>query len=423
MAFRKSAKEGKNTICCCKTFHVPHLLLIFRSYHFGRFRYSAPDFETSTATSLLAAAVCLLINERMPDDNASPLSRASIWSKFWFSWNKPLLDLGRKQPLNADDIYPIDEEDQSKYVREHIEALWEQEKKNCGNRKPNLARALAIDYFHSTWTSRCLIMINGLVKIGQAVFLGILLDRLENPQGYGAFIWAFAIIGCGLVAFPTKQHSFFLLYRKGNQYRAGLIATIYAKTLRLPSRNGDTTSGRLTNLASNDVERFALTAIYTNLLLAAPVEIATIFVVGILVMGPIFCFGYALLVLVLVPLQFWLGRRFVYLRRKVAHLTDARVTLVSQAVSGARVMKLQGWELELERKILDIRDREIKRLRSTSRLKACNDAIYYLSSLVVSISVFSLYVSFGYTLTPRKVFTTFSKCYCWSLLVFLCRTD
>jgi hypothetical protein len=192
----------------------------------------------------------------MTSTETSPLSTASLWSRFWFGWNKPLLDLGRKQPLNASDLYEIEKVDQSQSVREHIEQLWEQEKKNCGHREPSLARAIARDYFHSTWTSRLLIVLNGLVKIGQAVFLGILLDRLEHPRGHEAFIWAFAIIGCGLVAFPTKQHSFFLLYRKGNQYRSGLIATIYSKTLRLPSiRNDSTTCGRLTNLASNDVER------------------------------------------------------------------------------------------------------------------------------------------------------------------------
>lgn len=243
----------------------------------------------------------------MAAEEASPLSQASFWSKFWFSWNKPLLDLGRKQPLSASDLLAYtDKVDQSKFVREHIEKLWEDEKTNCGNREPSLARALAKDYFWTTWLSRCLIIINGSVKIGQAVFLGILLDRLENPRGYEAFFWAFAIIGCGLVAFPTKQHSFFLLYRKGNQYRSGLIATMYAKMLRLPSiRNDSTTCGRLTNLASNDVERFAMTAIYANLLLASPVEILTILVVGILVMGPIFAFGYVILVLGLVSLLCW----------------------------------------------------------------------------------------------------------------------
>lgn len=319
------------------------------------------------------------------------------------------MDLGSKLPLKASDLYGVDKVDQSQCVREHIEQLWEEEKANNKD-KPSLARAIARDYVRSTWLSRCFIVINGMVKIGQAIFLGLLLDRLEDPQGHEAYIWALAIIGCGLIAFPTKQHSFFLLYRKGNQYRSGLIATIYAKTLRLPSiRNDSTTCGHLTNLASNDVERFALTSIYANLLLASPVEILTILVVGIWSQGPVFCFGYVLLILVLVPLQFWLGRRFVYLRHKVAYLTDARASLVSQAVSGARVLKLQGWELELERKISNIRDEEIKRLKSTSRLKACNDAIYYLSSLIVSVSVFSLYVGvFGETLTPRIVFTTFT---------------
>lgn len=352
------------------------------------------------------------------EDGPTPLSEASLWSLFWFGWTKPLLDLGKKRALNSTDLPPIEKVDQSQFAKDHIEELWEQEKKASARSKckPSLARAMAKDYFWSTWQSRILITVNGLVRIGQAVCLGILLDRLEDFQGQEAYIWAIAIVVCGLLAFPTKQHSFLMLYRKGNQYRAGLIATIYAKTLRLPSiRNDDTTCGRVTNLASNDVERFAPTAIYANLLLASPVEIVTILVVGICTLGPCFLFGY-LLLMVLVPLQFWLSRRFVNLRHRVAILTDARVTLVSQAITGARVLKLQGWELELERKISLLRSQEIQQLQRTNRLKACNDAIYYVSSLVVLVSVLALYVGgLGKTLTPRIVFTTFTL---WNLLQY-----
>ena len=111
-----------------------------------------------------------------------------------------------------------------------------------------------------------------------------------------------------------------------------------------------------------------LTAIYANILLASPVEISTILVIGIWTIGPVFACGYALL-MVLVPLQFWLSRRFVYFRGKIAKLTDTRVSLVSQAITGARVLKLQGWELELERKISELRAEEVQQLQRTNRLK------------------------------------------------------
>ena len=378
-------------------------------------------------------------NNTNGDDD--PLSRASLWARFWFAWNKPLLDLGCQRPLEASDLPKLAKVDQSRANREYIEALWHNEQEECRRynntintsnkkrQKPSLARAMARDYVRTTWKSRLLIMLNSLSKIGQALALGILLEQFEKEDDSSsssssitssAYFWAAVIIACGCVAFPTKQHSFFDLYRKGSQYRVGLMAAIYAKTLRLPSiRNSSsdigTSGGHVTNLASNDVERFLLTSIYANLLLASPLEIMTILVVGIYTIGPVFCCGYALL-LVLVPLQFWLSRRFVVFRSRIAKLTDARATLVSQAITGARVLKLQGWELELERKISSLRAEEVQQLQTTNRLKAWNDAIYYVSSLVVAVFVLGVYVGFlEGTLTPRVVFTTFTL---WNLLQY-----
>jgi len=372
----------------------------------------------------------MVANPNFKDDD--PWSRASLWSRFWFAWTKPLLDLGRQRPLEACDLPPIALVDQSRYNRTYIETLWRQEQERCSSRhgsskKASLARAMARDYIKTTWPSRLLIMLNSLSKVGQAMALGILLDSFEDKSNQNnntitssGYFWAALIIVCGCIAFPTKQHSFFMLYRKGSQYRVGLMAAIYAKTLRLPSiRNTSTgnvgTSGHVTNLASNDVERFLLTSIYSNLLLASPVEVVAVLIAGIYTMGPIFCCGYALL-FILVPLQYWLSRRFVYFRSKIAKLTDARVNLVSQAVAGARVLKLQGWELELERKIATLRAQEVEQLQFTNRLRAWNDSIYYFSSLVVAVIVDGIYVAASDgTLTPRIVFTTFTL---WNLLQY-----
>jgi ATP-binding cassette subfamily C (CFTR/MRP) protein 4 len=95
------------------------------------------------------------------------------------------------------------------------------------------------------------------------------------------------------------------------------------------------------NLASNDVERFIMASLFISYILWAPIEAGAILIVGCLILGPAFAAGCALLVLVLVPLQFYLGGKFAFYRSKIAKITDKRVTFVSQAVRGARVMKMR----------------------------------------------------------------------------------
>jgi ATP-binding cassette subfamily C (CFTR/MRP) protein 4 len=192
------------------------------------------------------------------------------------------------------------------------------------------------------------------------------------------------------------------------QIRVSLVATIYSKILRLPSLGSGATkvtSGHVTNLASNDVERFLLTAVYCNFIVLGPIEALLVLVVGLYTIGPVFCAGYALLCL-LVPFQFWLSRRFAALRDRIAKKTDTRISLVSQAVYGARVMKQCGFETMFLDRITKHRHGEIQQLQTTSRLKALNEAIYYFSNAVVATFIFSIHVALGGTLTPEIVYTT-----------------
>lgn len=108
----------------------------------------------------------------------------------------------------------------------------------------------------------------------------------------------------------------------------------------------------------------------------------------------------------LIPLQFYLGRRFVKFRRQVASITDARVTLVSQAVSGVRIMKMNAWELEFQKRIAAIRTEEVATLKAASRFKALNEAVYFCSSSLVAAIIFAASVGLGNELTPRNVYTT-----------------
>jgi len=160
------------------------------------------------------------------------------------------------------------------------------------------------------------------------------------------------------------------------------------------------------NLVSNDVERFIGAALFGSYIVWGPVIGIAGLIVGIQLIGPAFAAGIGLLIGIFVPLQFYLSHKFARLRSKVATLTDTRVTLLSQAINGVRVMKMSGWETQFEERIAQIRKQEITQIQKANRLKAWNEAIYYAVSVVVSATIFVVHVASGGYLTPRSVFTT-----------------
>ena len=348
----------------------------------------------------------------------SSLKNATLLSQICFSWAYPLLKLGAKRPLQEIDLDELDTLDTSAYNKSKIEEMWQQE---IISKRKNLARALFSDYLKTTWLAQVLMCINMGARIVQAWALGLLMEQFgrfdvgDSSEGNGsvdaknAYFYSGIIILSGLVAFPSKQSQFFETYRKGMQLRVGLVASIYAKTLRLPAvgieAKKNVTAGNITNLASNDVERFIQASVAATFLILGPLIAIIILVVGMHIIGPVFAAGYGLLVF-LIPLQMFVGRRFAHYRSKVAAFTDERVSLVSQAISGVRVMKYNGWEEDFAARITEIRVKEVAALQRASRYKALNESIFYVGGLSVSVFIFAIHEVLGGELTPKNVFTT-----------------
>jgi ATP-binding cassette subfamily C (CFTR/MRP) protein 4 len=206
------------------------------------------------------------------------------------------------------------------------------------------------------------------------------------------------------------DHVFFITWRKGMQLRVSCVAAIYDKTLKLSSTHQETnaSSGTIMNLASNDVERFLLAALFISHLIWSPLQSIAILVVGWVKMGPAFAVGFCLLIFGFVPFQFYLSNKFAFLRSKIAGITDQRVQFVSQAVQGARVMKMSGYEDRFLDRIAEERKTEVAQIRKANKLKALNEAMFFACNIVISLVVFLVHVGIGGTLTPGNVYTVFT---------------
>jgi len=344
--------------------------------------------------------------ERTPN----PWKQASWFSRLFFAWPYPLLRLGMERPLEEPDLPEILHSDKSTVNRLYLEGVWNDEVQRHG-KKASLHRAILRNFFTSIWYVQPLICAATVAKVLQAVALGLLIETFEDGSiAQRGYLWAGVLVLCAMVVLFEHHHVFYITWHKGMRLRIGFVASIYAKSLRLSSTNqvSAASSGKIMNLASNDVERFLMAALFINYVLWAPVQSLAILGVGVKLLGPAFAAGFGLLAVIFAPMQFYLSQRFAKYRSKIAEITDRRVTLVSQAVAGARVVKMSAWENEFLERIQNIRKEEIDQIRRANRLKAWNEALFYSSNVVISIVIFLVHVGTGGVLTPRNVFTVMS---------------
>lgn len=93
---------------------------------------------------------------------------------------------------------------------------------------------------------------------------------------------------------------------------------------------------------------------------------------GFMQLGWSFLAGFAAVVL-LVPLQMFFSRSLTGLRSSLGKKTDERIKLVSQALSGVRLMKINGWEWAFNDIIGAARKHEMGFLQRINNVKGLNE--------------------------------------------------
>lgn len=82
--------------------------------------------------------------------------------------------------------------------------------------------------------------------------------------------------------------------------------------------------------------------------------------------------GFACVIL-LVPLQSIFSRALTQIRTTLGARTDERIKLVSQAIGGARLMKINGWELAFRDIIGVARTLETNSMMKLNFIKGINE--------------------------------------------------
>ncbi|XP_059156862.1 ATP-binding cassette sub-family C member 4-like isoform X7 [Physella acuta] len=302
------------------------------------------------------------MDESLRHVNPNPTLTANFFSKVSFWWVNSLFKKGYRRPLEEADLYNVCPSDSSDYLGNKLEVEWNKQLKKDG-KNPSLLRALLHTFGVQYMLVGFVVLFEEATKVFQPILLGGLI-RYFTPDSTvtksEAWLYAFGVSMCAIVLAITHHPYFFCVQRIGMRMRIACCSLMYKKCLKLSNKAmGETTTGQIVNLMSNDVNRFDQAVVFLHFLWVGPLQAIAVLVILWHELGPSVLAGFFVLLL-LIPVQGFMGKLFSKLRHKTAIHTDERVKVMNEIISGMRVIKMYCWEKPFGELVEKIRREEIE---------------------------------------------------------------
>jgi ABC-type multidrug transport system fused ATPase/permease subunit len=180
------------------------------------------------------------------------------------------------------------------------------------------------------------------------------------------------------------------------QTRGALVSAIYGKSLRLShASRGEKSLGELVNLMSVDVQRLTdLIPYLHNLLWSSPLQMIVSVVLLYRLVGVSALVGLGVM-LAIMPINGRMLHQMRRLQESNMKEKDKRVKTVSEILHSMKVIKMFAWEKPLTKRVSEIRENEVKRLKKYGYLSSVQSIFWNSAPITVSIATFGTYTALG----------------------------
>ncbi|XP_038050410.1 multidrug resistance-associated protein 4-like [Patiria miniata] len=338
-----------------------------------------------------------------------PMKTAGLFSKLFFIWMFDFFRRGYKRPLVETDLYDVLPDDSADVVVGKLEREWNKEidKSKVTGRPPSLRWALvrAFGWYYMKQGFPAFIE-EVILKMAQPVMLTrlVLYFSTDTVSTTEAYLQAVGLSLTALFMLITHHACFFGFNITGMRLRTACSGLIFRKSLRLSNLAlGETTIGQLVNILSNDVNRFDLAFQFLHYLWIAPFQLIAVIALAWREIGVSCLAGISVLIFT-APLQGYMGKLFSKLRAKTALLSDTRIRIMNEVISGIRVIKIYAWEHSFGNLVAESRRKEARKILHSAYLRGLILALLFSGPLLTTFITFVVYASLGNPVTPSKVF-------------------
>ncbi|XP_029647335.1 multidrug resistance-associated protein 1-like isoform X2 [Octopus sinensis] len=360
----------------------------------------------------------------------NPELEASFPSLITYHWITPLITKAFKNTLTEADLYQLNPRDNIKYFSTKFLTAWNQEKIKCiqqnietkvpddvtaykvKNKKPvSLKKVLLGVYF-------CELGCAWLLKIGFDILLfagPVIFDKLivytsnEEPKWKG-YVLAVTLFCLSALYTLLYQGSFFISNLLAAKIKGLLTSVIFRKMLTLNNAIRQTLSmGKIVNVMSIDCSRISEAIPFLYVMISAPIHISLCLYLLYQQLGTSVFVGLALLLLYIPVNGTLMGKIKMYQAQQMKS-KDIRIKLMNEVLNGIKVIKLYAWEESLQKKINEIRKKEIALLRKAAYITSISMFLNAVTPYLVTFVTFATYTlsSTNHHLTTQKAFVSLS---------------
>ncbi|KAJ7353988.1 hypothetical protein OS493_030837 [Desmophyllum pertusum] len=350
-------------------------------------------------------------NYRYEKLDEKPDERKTFFNRLTIGFLSAIIQTGNKRPLEEADLSSLEVES-TRYLTEKLDNEWQNEMKVKRERcsQPRLWNALrkAVDKKLAVMIV-LLAILGSFCRLIQPVVLSFLLDELSANSSYfdAGILCLYSALLCisSFVQALAAQHAVYTMFVIAVQVKTSLIGLVY-KTIMITRHHilAEKSSAFVINLISQDMIHIHL-AISTLDALLAPLEILVVFCLLWKLVGWQ-TFGGVVFSVILIAYQAALGSVFKILQEKVARLTDRRLRLIYDVISGIRVLKMNAWELCFRDLVSGIRRSELSLIYKKGVILAGYLSAYSCYPIVSSFVSLFPFLMAGNQLTAQNVFTT-----------------
>ncbi|KAJ3312633.1 hypothetical protein HDV04_002775 [Boothiomyces sp. JEL0838] len=344
-----------------------------------------------------------------PEDLASPLSLLT------FSWVQPLLDIGNRKHLDAEDLPHLAHKDQM----DNIIKRWRQFR----NPKNSVIWDSVLFTKSFAFYQVNVAVISTVLDFAKPFFLNQLLSWIQYKQpGESLMNGVWLLIGlfvCSIIRETLYAQIFLNARHWGIQLRAVLVYEIFKKSLRRVAgstmddgeggKNQKASQGKIVSLMSSDTNqiRWFITDIHYPLV-DLPITIIMSISGLLYLMGTPALAGLAIII-ISGPVSGWTLNNLYKIVKIMRTFVDRRIQLTNEALQGIRIIKYMAWEPKFIKRIYQAREDELK-----ARLKLLMSNLLLIvvswgaSILVIFTSFFFYTVVAGKQLDAATAFTSIS---------------
>ncbi|KAJ3116514.1 hypothetical protein HDU96_009500 [Phlyctochytrium bullatum] len=273
---------------------------------------------------------------------------------------------------------------------------------------PSLLRALYTMFWNEVAPIGIIKFMADMCSVFSPLFVKYIIVYVQAKgalgEGFGLILGMFAlqILGTFLL-----NNFFHLAVVAGMKIRATLSASIYRKTLRLSAAaRHNFNSGKVINLVATDTNRIEMFITFIHIIWTAPIQILIIIAFLCSQLGWAALVGVSILFLSM-PLQGVVMKRLAQIRKDVAPITDQRVKLTTEVLTGIRVIKFFAWEVPFLNNIEDLRKKEIVLVFRRSILQAFAMTLAFGIPILAAAIAFVIYGATN-SLDASRIFSSLS---------------